>query len=95
MQRAMAMLAQYQMEVMMLMIMMFAAAVDAIIMKNVAVATASVVTSAVPAVVVVVIPEVVVVGKLALSSSATMLKTNPRVVLRSCLMNTMTARLIV
>ena len=68
----------------MLMIMTFAAAVDAIIMKNVAAATAAVVTSAASAVVVV-IPEVVV-GKLALSSSATMLKTSPRVVLRSCFM---------
>ena len=70
----------------MLMMMMFAAAVDTIITKTVAAAAAAVVTSAASAVVVV-IPEGVdnrVVGKLALSSSATMLKTSPRVVLRSC-----------
>ena len=68
----------------MLMIRMFAAAVDVITMKNVAAATAAVVTSAASTDVVVVISEVVV-GKLAISSSATMLKTSPRVVLRSCL----------
>ena len=77
MQRAMAMLAQYQREVMMLMIMMFAAAVDVVTMKNV-VAAATVVTSVVSAFVVG-IPENVVVGTLAISNSATMLKASPRV----------------
>ena len=73
----MAVLAQYQMEVMMLMIMMFAAAVDAIIMKIVAAATAAVVTSAVSAVVVVVL-EIVVLGGAMGRSSATMLKSHPQ-----------------
>ena len=60
------------------------------IMKIVAV-TAAVDSAATTVVVVVDIPESVVVWTLAIDNSATMLKANSRVVLRRCLMITMTA----
>ena len=53
--------------------------------ETVAATAAAVVTSAACTVVVVVIPEVVV-GRLALSSSATMSKASPEVVLKICLL---------
>ena len=67
----------------MMLIMMRAAADNATTTKIVAATAAAVVTSAASADVVVV-PEVVV-GKFVFSSSATMSKASPRVVLRSCL----------